>query len=176
MNLSKISALIALPLLVVQLNAQPIIENVERPTISTETGDLLLPELPKETPKEQAKLGWKLVKNYTAVLESKLNVFVPLEILSDIDINAIVLDSEELNVPFQIELNKSPEKKNYYKLKFSETEIDIDNDGLIDTKIYAPKYINKKIIEDNYVNIKGKNISKDGDYYKKIYITIEVDE
>ncbi|MGL5122601.1 MAG: hypothetical protein ACRC6K_00325 [Fusobacteriaceae bacterium] len=120
--------------------------------------------------------GWKLEKNYTVLLESRLNIFVPLEILSDIDINAVVIDGEEVNIPFEISLNREPKKKDYYKLKFSETKIDIDNDGLIDTTIYSPKYINQKIVKESYVNIKGANISKDGDYYKKIYITIEVDE
>lgn len=156
--------------------SNPIVGGVTKPTIPTENGNIELPELPNKTTDEDLAAGWKLQKNYTALLESKLNVFVPLEILSDIDINAVVIDSEELNIPFEIELNKEPEKKDYYKLKFSETEIDVDNDGKIDTYIYSPKYINQRIVRENYVNIKGSNISKDGDYYKKIYITIEVDE
>lgn len=135
-----------------------------------------LPEVPTKTSDEELKNGWRLEKNYTAFLESKLNVFVPLEILSDVDIKAVVMDDEELNIPFNIELNKEPSKKNYYKLKFSETNIDIDNDGQIDTQIYSPKYINQKIVKESCVKIKGKNISKDGEYYKKVYITIEVDE
>lgn len=147
-----------------------------KPTLPPEMQGVELPTPPDKTTKEELESGWRLEKNYTAILESKMNVFVPLEILSDIDINAIIIDSEDLNIPFDIELNKEPDRKNYYKLKFSETEIDIDNDGKIDTFIYSPKYINQKIVSENYVNIKGANISKDGDYYKKIYITIEVDE
>ena len=156
--------------------SNPIVSGITKPTIPTENGNVELPELPNKTTDEELAAGWKLQKNYTALLESKLEVFVPLEILSDIDINAVVIDNEELNIPFEIELNKEPEKKDYYKLKFSETEIDIDNDGKVDKYIYSPKYINQKIIKENYVNIKGANISKDGNYYKKIYITIEVDE
>lgn len=139
-------------------------------------GEVEFPELPSETPEEEALAGWKLEKNYTAVLESKLDVFVPLEIISDIDIDAVVVDNEEVKIPFDVELNKEPEKKDYYKLKFSETEIDIDNDGKIDTVIYSPKYINQRIVRENYVKIQGENISKDGEYSKKIYITVEVDE
>lgn len=144
--------------------------------VPTENGTIIAPNLPTETTEEDLKAGWQLQKNYTAILESRMNVFVPLEIISDVEINAMVIDNEELNIPFEVELNKAPNKKDYYKLKFSETEIDIDNDGKIDTYIYSPKYINQRIVKENYVQIKGENISKDGDYYKKIYITIEVDE
>lgn len=135
-----------------------------------------LPDTPKTTPKEEVDEGWILEKNYIAVVDEKVKVFVPLEIISDIDIDTIVVDNEEVEVPFQIKLNKEPEKNDYYRLKFSETRIDIDNDGKIDTVIYAPKYINKRIVGESYVKIKGENISKDGDYHKKIYIAIEVDE
>lgn len=174
--LKKFLILICSILYTTSVYSNPIIGGVVKPTIPTENGNIELPELPNKTTDEELAAGWKLQKNYTALLESKLEVFVPLEILSDIDINAIVIDNEELNIPFEIELNKEPEKKDYYKLKFSETEIDIDGDGKIDTYIYSPKYINQRIVKENYVNIKGSNISKDGDYYKKIYITIEVDE
>lgn len=146
------------------------------PIIPGESGNIGVPELPNKNTDDELTNGWRLQKNYTALLESKLNVFVPLEILSDIDISAVIIDDDELNIPFEIELNKKPERNNYYQLKFSETEIDIDNDGKIDVLIYSPKYINQKILKDNYVLIKGKNISTDGDYYRKVYITIEVDE
>lgn len=120
--------------------------------------------------------NWVLEKNYTVMVEAKLNVAVPLEILSDIEINAIVIDDEEVDVPFDIELNKEPDRKNYYKLKYSQTEIDIDKDGNPDTYIFSPKYLNQRIVTENYVKIKGKNISKDGEYSKKIYITMEIEE
>ncbi|WP_407536465.1 hypothetical protein [Cetobacterium somerae] len=161
---------------VTSIYANPVVDGITKPVIPSEGIGIELPELPKRDTEDELETGWRLEKNYTAFLESKLNVFVPLEILSDIDINAVVIDDEELNVPFELEMNKEPERKDYYKLKYSETEIDIDNDGQIDTFIYSPKYINQRVIKDNYVLIKGKNISKDGDYYKKIYITIEVDE
>ncbi len=174
--LKKFVVLLCGILCATSIYSKPIIEGTIKPIVPTESGDIELPELPNKTSDEELAAGWKLEKNYTALLESKLNVFVPLEILSDIDINAIVIDNEELNIPFEIELNKEPEKKDYYRVKFSETEIDIDNDGKIDTYIYSPKYINQRIVKENYVNIKGANITKDGDYYKKIYITIEVEE
>lgn len=135
-----------------------------------------LPDTPKITPKEEVEEGWVLERNYIAVVDEKVKVFVPLEIISDINIDAVVVDNEEVKIPFEIKLNKEPEKKDYYKLKFSETNIDIDNDGKVDTIIYAPKYINKRIVDESYVKIKGENISKDGDYQKKIYVTIEVEE
>lgn len=173
--LKKLEILLFYILYTTSIFTNPVVENVIKTKISTENGNIELPELPEKTSDKELAAGWKLQKNYTALLESKLNVFVPLEILSDVDIKAIIIDNEELNIPFEIELNKEPEKKDYYRLKFSETEIDVDNDGRIDTYIYSPKYINRKIIKDNYVNIKGSNISKDGEYYKKIYITIEID-
>lgn len=158
------------------------VQNIYAEVIKLEPPKKLPPLLEEFLPKLEEKLpsedldGWKLEKNYTVMLESKLKVVVPLEIISDVEINAIVVDDEEIDVPFDIELNKKPDKQNFYKLKYSENIIDIDKDGIADTFIYSPKYINEKIVRDNSVKIKGKNISKDGEYSKKIYITIEVDE
>ena len=115
-----------------------------------------------------------LEKTFTVMLEAKVNVFVPLEILSDIDLKAVVIDNQEIDVPFEIEMNREPEQKDYYKLRFSETEIDIDKDGTSDTFIYAPKYINSRIVDESYVKIKGSGIKEEGVYKKKVYITIEV--
>lgn len=70
---------------------------------------------------------------------------------------------------------KEPDKKDYYKLKFSENEIDIDKNGTIDTYLYTTKYINSKISDGNFVNIKGSGISTEGTFYKKVYLTIEVE-
>lgn len=136
--------------------------------------EIELPLLPDGT-EEDENSNRRLEKNFTVFLNSKVSVFVPLEIISDIEVNAVIIDEEEVSIPIEIELNRAPEKKDYYKLKFSETEIDIDKDGKIDTFIYSTPFINKKIIDDVMVNIKGKNISKEGDFNKKIYITIEVD-
>lgn len=114
-----------------------------------------------------------LEKNYTVMVEAKVNIFVPLEIVSDINIEATVYGDQVLEVPFEIELNKEPEKKNYYKLKYSETEIDIDNDGRADTYIYSPEFVNTRYIKDNFVRIHGDKISQEGDYTKKVYVTVE---
>ena len=135
----------------------------------------LIPFVPI-TPEEMIEENGKriLEKTFTVMLEAKVNVFVPLEILSDIDLKAVVIDNQEIDVPFEIEMNREPEQKDYYKLRFSETEIDIDKDGTSDTFIYAPKYINSRIVDESYVKIKGSGIKEEGVYKKKVYITIEV--
>jgi len=85
----------------------------------------------------------------------------------------MVIDDQEIEVPFEIEMNKEPDKRDYYRLNFSETELDIDDDGQNDTYIYSNKFINSKIEKDNKVVIKGRNISKEGYHQKIVYITIE---
>ena len=66
--------------------------------------------------------------------------------------------------------------RDYYSLKFSETEIDIDGDGQIDTTIYTPKFINSRIVDENILYIDGGKISEEGKYQRKVYMTIEVRE
>lgn len=134
----------------------------------------LVPALPNTTENidEEGNIR-NLEKNFTVMIEAKVNVFIPLEIVSDINIDATVYGNQIVEVPFEIELNKEPEKKNYYRLKYSETEIDIDSDGKIDTYIYSPEFINARYIKDNYVKIYGDKISREGDYTKKVYITVE---
>lgn len=128
-----------------------------------------------QSPKNEEDKGRVLEKIDTLMLQIKTSVYVPLEIISDVDIEATLVDDQEVVVPFNIEINKKPDKKDYYKLKFSENEIDIDKDGKIDTFLYSTKYINSKISDGNYVNIKGSGISTEGTFYKKIYLTIEVE-
>ncbi len=110
----------------------------------------------------------------TIIMKMETEIKVPLEIISDIEIQAMVIDDQEIVVPFEIEMNKEPDKKDYYKLNYSETEIDIDNDGKVDTHIYSNKFINSKIEKDNKVTIEGKNISKEGYHEKIIYLTIDI--
>ena len=81
---------------------------------------------------------------------------------------------QEVTIPFNIEVNKQPDKRDYYRVKFSEDNIDIDKDGVVDTQIYSTKYINSKISDGNFVNIKGSGISSEGTFYKKVYLTVEV--
>jgi len=109
----------------------------------------------------------------TVILGMEVEVVIPLEIISDIEIQAMVIDDQEIEVPFEIEMNKEPDKRDYYRLNFSETELDIDDDGQNDTYIYSNKFINSKIEKDNKVVIKGRNISKEGYHQKIVYITIE---
>ena len=115
-----------------------------------------------------------LEKTYTVMLEAKVNVFVPLEVITDIDIKGTVIGEQILDIPFEIELNRKPEKENYYSIKYSENVIDIDADGKFDTYIFSPQYINERVVKDNFVRVYGENISQEGAYRKNVYITIEV--
>ncbi|MGL4861581.1 hypothetical protein [Cetobacterium sp.] len=118
----------------------------------------------------------KLQKTYTVALGTKVNVFIPLEVMTDIDIEATIIGNQIAQIPFDIELNRTPEKKDYYSVKYSKNELDIDDDGEIDTFIYSSKYINERVSKDNYVKIFGEKISRDGIHKKKVYVTIEVGE
>lgn len=130
----------------------------------------------KEEVGEQEEVKSRVLEKIdTVMLPIKTSVYVPLEIISDVEIEATLIDDQEITIPFNVETNKKPEKKDYYKLKFSENEIDIDKDGAIDTYLYSSKYINSKILDGNYVNIKGSGISTEGNFYKKIYLTVEVE-
>lgn len=154
---------------------KPQIDESIKPSLPTELPLIpLVPALPNtvENVDEEGNIR-NLEKNYTVMVEAKVNIFVPLEIVSDINIEATVYGDQVVEVPFEIELNKEPEKKNYYKLKYSEKEIDMDNDGNIDTYIYSPEFVNTRYITDNYVKIHGDKISREGDYVKKVYITVE---
>lgn len=139
----------------------------------------LVPSMPiEETTNDSSgnEVKWKLDDSYTINLDTKVQVVVPLEIITDVDIKALIIDNQELTVPFELEMNKKPDKENFYILNYSETQIDIDNDGVLDTFIYSPKYINKKLVKDNYLYINGKNITREGVHKKKIYITVELNE
>lgn len=139
----------------------------------------LIPALPSEestTDETGEEKKWRLEDSYTINLDTKVQVVVPLEIITDVDIKALIVDDEKVKIPFELEMNKEPEKQNYYVLNYSETEIDIDNDGILDTFIYSPKYINKKLVTENELFIDGKNITREGVHKKKIYITVELNE
>lgn len=139
----------------------------------------LVPSLPIEESTNDSsgnELKWKLDDSYTINLDTKVQVVVPLEIITDVDIKSLIIDDQELTVPFELEMNKKPDKENFYMINYSETQIDIDNDGVLDTFIYSPKYINKKLVKDNYLYINGKNITREGIHKKKIYITVELSE
>lgn len=115
-----------------------------------------------------------LEKTYTVMMEAKVKVFIPLEVVSDIEIETSIIGNQIKDIPFEVELNRKPEKENYYSIKYSETAIDIDNDGKIDTYIHSPQFINEKISKDNYVRIYGENISKEGQHNKIVYVTVEI--
>lgn len=152
--------------------------NVILPTIpvipNTGNTDIDVPKLPNQDKVEKDGSIRKLLSNTTVMMESKLNVVVPLEIISDVDIKAMIVDDEKVEVPFSLELNKTPDLKDHYRVKYSEDKIDIDGDGKVDTYIYSPKFLNKRIIDDNMVVIEGANISKEGTHEKKVYMTVEV--
>lgn len=115
-----------------------------------------------------------LEQTFTVMLESKMNVFVPLEVVTDIDIEQNVIGDQIVDIPFEIELNREPEKKDFYAIKYSENLLDIDQDGMYDTYIHSPEYINDRVSKDNFVRIYGGNISKEGTHKKDIYITVEI--
>lgn len=145
-------------------------------TIFSEESEPIIPMLPllpsmPVNPEAEGKPVPLEVK--TIVMKMETEIVVPLEIISDVEIQAMVIDDQKVTVPFEIEMNKEPDKKDYYKLNYSETEIDIDNDGKTDTYIYSNEYINSKIEKDNRVEIQGENISKEGYHEKIIYLTIE---
>lgn len=117
-----------------------------------------------------------LLKSGTINSKIECNVIVPLEIISDIHIKALIYDNEEVEIHFELELNKKPERKNMYKINFSSKKIDIDKDGKIDTEIFVNKNILSQNIYDNIVKITGKNISKEGTHRKRVYITVEVND
>lgn len=129
----------------------------------------ILPAIPND--KERVPLETK-----TIIMGAYTEVVVPLEIISDVDIEAMVIDEQEIEVPFEIELNREPEKKDYYRVHFSEKEVDIDDDGQTDTYIYANEFLNSRIEKENRVVIKGKNISKEGYHKKVVYITVEIND
>lgn len=139
-------------------------------------GDSNVPNLPSEDKVENDGRIRKLEHNTTVLMNVQLKVEVPLEVMSDVDINAMVIDDMKLEIPFDIELNKKPLKKDYYRIKFTQNKIDIDNDGQIDTSIYTSPFVNTKIIKNNMVYIDGSKISKEGKHNKKVYMTVEVRE
>lgn len=148
------------------------------PGLNQEIGAPTLPNTDLDEVNEYGeRIGSRVLeKNMTVILENKVKVFVPLEIISDVDIEALVIDNQKLEIPFEVEFNKTPKKQDYYKLHYSENKIDIDNDGQIDTYIYSTPYINTKIKKDNILSIDGEKITKEGTFKKKIYMTIEVVE
>lgn len=139
----------------------------------------LLPAIPTDKI-EQGENGESIVRKLisSGVLEVdlKAEVIVPLEVISDVHIKALVVDNENLEIPFEVELNKKPEAAGIYRLNFSKTTLDIDDDGIIDTEIFASKNLDNKKIKSNYVKITGKNISKEGTHKKRVYITVEVND
>ena len=156
-------------------------ENIEFPSLPNLEEDMIPPTLPKDDLLEKNSDGKVIGKrileeNTTVYLESRVNIFVPLEIISDVDIETLIVNEQKVEIPFEVELNRVPEKKDYYKLHYSETEIDIDEDGQTDTYIYSSPFINTKIKTDNILYIDGAKISKEGTFKKKVYMTIEIRE
>ena len=87
---------------------------------NTGNTDIDIPKLPTEDKTEKDGSIRRLLSNTTVMMESRLNVVVPLEIISDIDIKAMVVDDERVEVPFSLELNKEPDLKDHYRVKYSE--------------------------------------------------------
>ena len=148
----------------------PIPPNIVNP----EDPDFAIPEIPTSgVDLDEEDLRY-LEKTYTVMMEAKVNVFIPLEVISDINIETTVIGDQIKEIPFEIELNRKPEKENYYSIKYSESIFDIDKDGKMDTYIHSPLFINEKITKDNYIKIYGENISKEGKHNKIVYVTVEI--
>lgn len=158
----------------------PIIDNSGDHPIMTLPDNVPVPDFsgavvsPDSETAEENSPKWVLLKSTNLNIEAKAKVFVPLEIVSDVEIKALVVDSQELRVPFDIEFNKEPERKDYYSVAFSAEEIDIDNDGTTDTFIRSPKRITSRVLSGNEVHIKGANISREGTHRKRIHMTVEI--
>lgn len=114
-----------------------------------------------------------LEKTFSIYLDQQMEVYVPLEVITDIDVDSTVLGNEIVTAPFEINLNKKPDRQNYYSIKYSQELLDIDGDGEYDTKIFSPKYINDKKETNNYVQINGGKVSREGKHQKQVYITVE---
>lgn len=138
--------------------------------------ELKVPEVSESGVYETDEGIRELEKVYNVYLDMRVNVYVPLEIISDIDIYATVLGEEILEIPFDVELNRRPEKNDYYSIRYSDIVLDIDGDGVNDTYIYSPKYINERVETNNYVKIYGENISTEGVHKKRVYMTVEIGE
>ncbi|MGL5279120.1 MAG: hypothetical protein ACRC8M_08645 [Cetobacterium sp.] len=116
---------------------------------------------------------WKLVEQGREMtMKIQANVVTPLQIITDLDVKATVVDKQKLEIPFKLEMNKNPNKT--YKLSYTEKVIDIDNDGKVDVEILSPEYSTSKVIENNKIVIYGDGIKDDGIYRKKIYMTVEL--
>ena len=142
--------------------------------VSPEDPDFAIPGIPTSGVDVDEEDLRYLEKTYTVMMEAKVNVFIPLEVISDINIEASIIGDQIKEIPFEIELNRKPERENYYSIKYSESIIDIDKDGKMDTYIHSPAFINEKITKDNYVKIYGENISKVGKHNKIVYVTVEI--
>lgn len=115
---------------------------------------------------------WSYEENIDLLMEVEAEVIVPLQIITDLNIKATVIDNQKLEIPFKLEMNKDPKKT--YKLSYSENLIDIDNDGVTDIQISSPELSSDRVVENNKIIIYGNGIKNDGLYRKKIYITIEL--
>lgn len=151
----------------------PLYPTIDKPN---DKNDFEIPEIKKYGEDIDGDDLRYLEKTYTVMMEAKVDVFIPLEIISDINIKTTIIGNQIKTIPFELELNRTPERKDYYSIKYSENVIDIDKDGKPDTYINSPKYINEKISKDNYVKIYGENISKEGKHNKTIYVTVEIGE
>lgn len=115
---------------------------------------------------------WSYEENIDLLMEVEAEVIVPLQIITDLNIKATVIDNQKLEIPFKLEMNKDSKKT--YKLSYSENLIDIDNDGVTDIQISSPELSSDRVVENNKIIIYGNGIKNDGLYRKKIYITIEL--
>ncbi len=143
-------------------------------TIFSEESEPIIPMLPllpsmPANPEAEGKPVPLEVK--TIVMKMETEIVVPLEIISDVEIQAMVIDDQKVTVPFEIEMNKEPDKKDYYKLNYSETEIDIDI--ISDVEIQAMVIDDQKVTVPFEIEMNKEPDKKD--YYKLNYSETEID-
>lgn len=140
-----------------------------------------------------------LKKTYTVRMSAKVDIRIPLEIVTDVNLNIDIVGYERKNGKFNIELTKKPKEGSTYHIVYTNPDnpefggeddvfIDVDGDGTIDTYI-ASKPItsssgtsqgNKVIISDNEYVVIGDNIqfkvngNTKSTYEKTIYMTVEM--
>ena len=70
----------------------------------------ILPAFPSNM-EADGEIMRKPLETKTVILGMEVEVVIPLEIISDIEIQAMVIDDQEIEVPFEIEINKEPDKR-----------------------------------------------------------------
>lgn len=142
----------------------------------------------------------KLEKTYTVRLEAKVDIRIPLEIATDVDLEIDLVGNERKKGNFDIELTKAPKENSTYHIVYinpynsnlggdNDVFLDMDDDGLVDTYIKSEDITksnvttegNKHIFKNNEYVVVGDNLrfrlntnGNTSTYKKTIYMTVEM--